>query len=149
MALRITVPDNPSESHRKAVGVPLQAYNISHGGDPGIRPVAVLLTDGNGEHVGGLWGKTVYDWLFVEWLAVPEAYRGKAFGTALMREAERIARATNCVGIWLDTFEFQARGFYEKLGFEVFGTLEDHPIGQCRFFLRKRLDGQRSVSRPA
>ena len=55
-----------------------------------------------------------------------------------MLEAERIARANGCVGIWLDTYEFQARGFYEKLGFEVFGSLKDHPVGHRRFFLRKR-----------
>ncbi|RYF20289.1 MAG: GNAT family N-acetyltransferase, partial [Oxalobacteraceae bacterium] len=28
--------------------------------------------------------------------------------------------------------------FYEKLGFEVFGTLDDHPVDQKKFFLRKR-----------
>ncbi len=55
-----------------------------------------------------------------------------------MERAEEIARANDCVGMWLDTFEFQAREFYEKLGFEVFGTLDDHPIGQKKFFLRKR-----------
>ena len=139
MALRITIPDSPSDSDRKAVGVPLKAYNDLHGGDPRMRSVAVLLTNEDGEHVGGLWGKSVYDWLFVEWLAVPDGYWGKALGTALMLEAEKIARGYDCVGIWLDTFEFQARGFYEKLGFEVFGTLEDHPVGQCRYFLRKRI----------
>jgi len=56
-----------------------------------------------------------------------------------MDETEKIARASDCIGIWLDTYEFQARGFYEKIGFEVFGTLEDHPAGSQRFFLRKRL----------
>jgi ribosomal protein S18 acetylase RimI-like enzyme len=65
--------------------------------------------------------------------------RGKGCGKALMAQAENIARANGCIGLWLDTYEFQARGFYEKLGFEVFGTLDDHPIGQKRFFLRKRL----------
>jgi len=139
MALRITIPDNPSEADREAVGVPLKAYNLEHGGDPRMSPVTILLTDEDGKHVGGLWGKTVYDWLFVEWLAVPEAYRGQDYGTALMGEAEKLARANGCVGIWLDTFEFQARGFYEKLGFDVFGTLEDHPVGQCRYFMRKRI----------
>lgn len=138
MSLRITIPKDPSETDRQAVGTPLRAYNLSHGGEPRIRPIAILLTNDDGEHVGGLWGKTIYDWLFVEWLAVPEEHRGKSLGRALIQEAENIARASNCVGIWLDTFEFQARGFYEKLGFEVFGTLEDHPVGQRRFFLRKR-----------
>lgn len=139
MTLRITISENPSEADRKAVVAPLRAYNISQAGDPRIRPVAILLTDEHGEQVGGLWGRCAYDWLFVELLAVPEAHRGQDHGTALMQEAERIARANDCVGLWLDTYEFQARGFYEKLGFELFGTLDDHPIGQKRFFLRKRL----------
>jgi len=112
--------------------------NIAQAGDPQLRPVAILLTDKNGIHVGGLWGKIAYDWLFVELLAVPEAHRGHAYGTALMQEAERQARAQSCLGLWLDTYAFQARGFYEKLGFTVFGTLEDHPKGSRRFFLQKR-----------
>jgi GNAT superfamily N-acetyltransferase len=139
MPLRLSIPDTPSEADREAVLAPLRAYNISRAGDPRIRPVAILLNDEDGKAVGGLWGRLAYDWLFIELLAVPEQYRGQDHGTALMNEAERIARASGCTGIWLDTYEFQARGFYEKLGFEVFGTLEDHPAGQRRFFLRKHL----------
>lgn len=139
MTLRIMIPENPSEADRDAVLAPLRAYNIGRAGESRIRPVAVLLTDEDGDQVGGLWGKCVYDWLFVELLAVPKEHRGGNYGTALMEQAEEIARANDCIGIWLDTFEFQARGFYEKLGFEVFGTLDDHPIGQKRFFFRKRL----------
>jgi len=138
MTLQITIPAAPSEADREAVLAPLRAYNIAQAGDPQLRPVAILLTDKNGIHVGGLWGKIAYDWLFVELLAVPEAHRGHAYGTALMQEAERQARAQSCLGLWLDTYEFQARGFYEKLGFTVFGTLEDHPKGSRRFFLQKR-----------
>lgn len=138
MTIRITIPDTPDDSHRDAVATPLRAYNFAQGGDPHYRQVAILLTDESGAHVGGLWGKTVYDWLFVELLAIPEHLRGQRLGTALIAEAERIARAENCIGIWLDTFEFQARGFYEKLGFELFGTLADHPVGRSRFFLQKR-----------
>ena len=137
--MRISTPETPSEAHHDAVLAPLRAYNISRAGDPRIRPVAVLLTDEYGDHVGGLWGRCGYDWLFVELLAVPEEHRGANYGRALMEQAEAIARANDCVGIWLDTYEFQARGFYEKLGFEIFGTLDDHPVGQRRFFLRKRL----------
>jgi GNAT superfamily N-acetyltransferase len=139
MPLRLSIPDTPSEADREAVLAPLRAYNISRAGDPRIRPVAILLNDEDGKAVGGLWGRLAYDWLFIELLAVPEQYRGQDHGTALMNEAERIARASGCTGIWLDTYEFQARGFYEKLGFEVFGALEDHPAGQRRFFLRKHL----------
>ncbi|MBB5710234.1 GNAT family N-acetyltransferase [Sphingomonas xinjiangensis] len=138
MTLRITQPERPDEADRDAVLAPLRAFNIAQTGDPKVTPLALLLTDEDGAAVGGLWGKTGYDWLFVEYLVVPEAYRRQALGNALMREAESVARARGCVGMWLDTFDFQARGFYEKLGFEVFGTLEDHPVGHRRFFLRKR-----------
>jgi GNAT superfamily N-acetyltransferase len=138
MTLIINVPDHPSDAERDAVLAPLRDYNISRAGDPRVRPVAVLLIDNDGNQVGGLWGKCAYDWLFVEFLAVPEEHRGRKYGKALMEHAESFARANDCIGVWLDTFEFQARGFYEKLGFEVFGTLDDHPIGQKHFFLRKR-----------
>ena len=44
-----------------------------------------------------------------------------------------------CVGARLDTFEFQAPGFYEKLGYTRFGRIDDHPRGYSRFFMQKRL----------
>jgi hypothetical protein len=56
-----------------------------------------------------------------------------------MRRAEAVAAARGCVGVWLDTFSFQARPFYERLGYSVFGTLEDNPRGGARFFMQKRL----------
>ena len=139
MTLQVVTRENPSEADRKAVLRPLRAYNTARAGDPRIRPAALLLADEAGNHVGGLWGECAYDWLFVELLAVPEEYRGKNYGKTLMERAEDIARANDCVGVWLNTSEFQARGFYEKLGFEVFGTLDDYPVGQKTFFLRKRL----------
>ena len=139
MPLRITIPDAPSDSDREAVIAPLRAYNISQAGDPDARPVAIMLADAAGNRVGGFWGRIAYKWLFVELLAVPEEWRGQDYGTALMQEAEQIAHAENCIGIWLDTFDFQARGFYEKLGYEVFGTIEDIPMGHRRFFMQKRL----------
>jgi GNAT superfamily N-acetyltransferase len=138
MGLTIIRSETSSEADREAILAPLRAYNISHAGDPRILPVALVLTDDAGEKVGGLWGRCSYDWLFVELLSVPEGHRGGNYGRALMAQAEAIARDHGCVGMWLDTFEFQARGFYEKLGFELFGTLEDHPVGRRRFFLRKR-----------
>ena len=139
MTFRLTIPDDPSPADREAVLAPLRAYNIAQAGDPRIRPVAILIAAEDGTREGGLWGRIGYDWLFVELLAVPEAARGQGLGRALMQRAEAIAREAGCAGIWLDTYEFQARGFYERLGFTLFGTLPDHPVGQRRFFLMKRL----------
>ena len=88
---------------------------------------------------GGLWGKTVYGWLFVEYLAVPPALRGKGIGRRLMAVAEGIALERGCVGSWLTTLSFQAQGFYEKIGYEAFGALHNSPGESSRIFLRKPL----------
>jgi hypothetical protein len=55
-----------------------------------------------------------------------------------MAAAETEGRRRGCSAVWLDTFEFQARPFYEKLGYRLFGTL-DFPAGFKRFFLQKAL----------
>ena len=59
--------------------------------------------------------------------------------TKLLTAAEDLARARGCVGASLDTFEYQARPFYEKLGYELFGTLDGYPPGYRQFYLRKNL----------
>lgn len=135
----IRIASTPSDADRSAIVEALVAYNDQAAGPSGYQPLAVLIQDDSGKTIGGLWGKTVYDWLFVELLVVPEQLRGQDIGTELLDRAEGIARARGCIGVWLDTYGFQARGFYEKRGYAVFGTIDDHPRGGCRFFLKKRL----------
>ena len=68
-------------------------------------------------------------------------FAGTAFGrvgTTLMREAERVAVERGCHSAFLDTFSFQAPGFYQKLGYEIFATL-DYPPRHKRHFLKRRL----------
>ena len=47
---------------------------------------------------------------------------------------------------WLDTYDFQARPFYERHGYEMFAELDDLPGGHRRWFMRKRLAA--SAGRP-
>lgn len=130
--------DEAREELRQAIGVPLRQYNEAQVGPSGYRALVISLTRG-GESLGGLWGYTSYGWLYVQLLAVEEAARGQGAGRELLRRAEAEALARGCHGAWLDTHEFQARGFYERLGYEVFGELADYPPGFARYFLRKTL----------
>ena len=98
---------------------------------------ALRLNDADGALVGGLSGRMAWDWLFVAALWVHRDRRGQGAGRALLAAAESHAAAAGCHSVWLDTF--QAREFYEKLGYTVFGALEDYPKGQTRCFMRKRL----------
>jgi GNAT superfamily N-acetyltransferase len=125
---------------RRAILEPLAQFNTAQAGPPGARPLCIVIAGEGGRPAGGLWGRTIYDWLAIELLVVPEALRGQGVGRALLERAEQEARARGCIGAWLDTFSFQARGFYEKLGYSLVGTIPDHPIGGARHFLMKRWD---------
>ncbi len=135
----ILVTDSPSTADRDAITQALVAFNDQMAGPSGFRPLAILIQDDVGNTVGGLWGKTAYDWLVVELFVVPEQFRGQNLGSDILSRAEQIARERGCIGVWLDTYEFQALGFYRKLGYELFGTVDDHPRGSRRFFVKKLL----------
>jgi len=136
----IVVPDAPDDSHRDVVWKALVEYNDSKVGVSGFQPLAILVNDPvTGEPAGGLWGKTAYNWCFVELFVIPEKFRGQDLGARVLAQAEDIARSRACIALWLDTYWFQAREFYEKQGYEVFGTLPDYPRGGPRYFLKKNL----------
>ncbi len=93
-----------------------------------MRPqlLAIPLNDDDGVVVGGFWGCTLFQWLHVQLLFIPEALRGKGVGSALMATAEAEARKRGCIGAHVTSFSFQATPFYEKLGYTRFGQLDDY-----------------------
>lgn len=134
--LHLTFDPDPSGETRRALGAAINAFHARTVPLDSER-FALLLRNDVGELLAGLSGAVFWAWLFVEGLWVSEGLRGRGIGRALMTAAEDCARAKDCHSAWLDTF--QARGFYEKLGYEQFGVLEDYPPGQARYFMRKRL----------
>lgn len=139
MTLRIERTDTPTDEERQAILAPLRAYNTAQTGGSAPELVAWLVRDEQGEIVGGLYGRVFFRWLYIELLVVPEQARGQGTGSTLMQMAEELAREKNCVGIWLDTFDFQAPAFYRKHGFTEIGQIDDYPPGHQRFFFQKRL----------
>ncbi|ABK11655.1 GNAT family N-acetyltransferase [Burkholderia orbicola] len=141
MTLTYAVTDAADAEVRKQIVAPLVRFNERQAGPADFRPLAVIVTDAAGAVVGGLWGGTAFGWLHVDLLVVPEAARGQGAGTRIMDLAEREAVARGCHSAWLDTFDFQARPFYEKRGYVRFGELPDYPVGHTRIFLTKKLAG--------
>ncbi|ACP25321.1 putative acetyltransferase [Sinorhizobium fredii NGR234] len=133
------IPDNPDPDDISAIVATLDAYNNANSGMVDQNGFAVVIRDPQTRvAIGGLYATDGYGWAFVRYLAIPEEYRGHGLGRRMMEEAEKIARARGYIGLWLDTFEFQARPFYEKLGFELFGELEGGAGAIPRYFLKKR-----------
>jgi GNAT superfamily N-acetyltransferase len=84
---------------------------------------------------GNTWGGTCELRQF--W--VEESRRHHGLGTKLFRAAEQEARRRGCTQIVLMTFSFQAPAFYERNGFEIVATLDEHPRGYRSVLMRKRL----------
>ena len=76
----------------------------------------------------------------LEILWVDEKYRRQGMGSALIHEAERVAREKGCYAMTLGTFDFQARPLYEKHGYKVVGKIKDWPRGHENYSMMKRLD---------
>jgi ribosomal protein S18 acetylase RimI-like enzyme len=77
--------------------------------------------------------------LYVRILWVAQALRGQGHGQRLLEAAERRAVERGCRHVFLDTFSFQAPGFYAKQGYEIYARAEDWPVGHAHLFLRKAL----------
>ncbi|UVF17428.1 GNAT family N-acetyltransferase [Microvirga terrae] len=105
-------------------------------------PFGILAHGRDGTIVGGLVGGTSYGWLVIKVLWVAEDLRSHGLGTRIMTLAEETVARQGCHGAWLDTSSRRAKSFYEKLGYELFATLDnqdgERPRGHARFFLRRR-----------
>ena len=116
----------------------LVAFNTTRVGSENYHPLTIFLRDANDRIVGGINAYTIWEWLFISHLWIDDALRGAGFGQQLVAAAEAEAVRRGCLHALLDTFSFQARGFYEKLGYEVFGVLDEFPKGHSRYYLQKR-----------
>ncbi len=136
----MTIEETPDPADAHFVFERLLEFNRSRTGfDDGHRRLTVFVRDEAGAIVGGLLGDTFWGWLYVAILWIDESLRGQGYGHTLLTAAEQEAVARGCHHALLDTMSFQARPFYEKHGYTVFGELHDIPVGHSRYYLQKQL----------
>lgn len=102
--------------------------------------ITKTIVDEENNIVAGCYAK-MYCWnvIYIDILWVDKEYRKHGFGTALLQEIEKFAQQEKCQLIHLDTFDFQAKDFYVKQGYEVFGILDNCPKGHYRYYMKKNL----------
>ena len=146
--LCLDVEDQPIDADVEVLPHRLEAFNESQWPHhQPWHPLGVFVRNREGNIVAGLAGETYAGWLFVRYLWVSDGLRGQGIGRELIETAESRALERGCHSAWLDTFSFQAPGFYRALGYEVFGEL-DWSAGHKRLFLRKRLAGASRARKP-
>ncbi len=121
------------------IGGGLREYNNKKGSDGHASLLCYALKGPDGAVLGGIIGETHWDWLFINLMWLPDGLRGQGFGHQLLTAAEDEGRRRGAAHAYLDTFSFQAPEFYQKHGYQVFGTLDEFPAGHKRYYLVKQL----------
>ena len=125
----------------------LRAFNQSHTSPlwqappQAPAPLHIYILDGHGAVLGGLIGRTnaIPEWLEVATIWVADHVRHQGLGRELMRRAEEEAKQRGCRYVRLATSNYQAPTFYRKLGYELYGTLENCPRGETVYLFSKEL----------
>ena len=103
--------------------------------------VCKKIVDKEGNIIAGCSGY-VFPWgcMYIDDMWVDEKYRRQGLGSVALQAVESEAESKGCHVLWVGTWDFQAKPYYEKHGYEVFATLKDCPVGHEDYQLVKRLD---------
>jgi GNAT superfamily N-acetyltransferase len=140
-AARVVAERSDAASVSRQLWKGLLRYNRKEGGPLRYTRTVLSVRDDKGRLQGGLILQSYWRESYVELLWLSERTRGAGYGSLLLNEAERRARRRGSRLIHLNTFSFQAPGFYEKQGYKHFGSMSGSPEGESRHFYVKRLTG--------
>ena len=108
------------------------------------RTLKVFIRNRADQVVGGVIANCFGGWMYISLLWVEKNLRNLGYGTQLMHLVEAEAIKFGCQNAHVDTYSFEAGPFYERLGYDLFATLEDYPPGYRKYFYKKRLVELRS-----
>ena len=134
----LTLSSSPEPEAAGIIGDGLDAFNDAVVGYGDRQPLHVIVRDSEGGKIlGGISGRTSLGLLFINVVFLPQELRGTGLGTRMMAMAEEEALRRGCRAGVLFTISFQAPGFYQRLGWRVFGEVPCDPPGTSRVFLTK------------
>ena len=138
--MSFTIEADNSESTAKAIQQGLESFNSKAVGfEIQAVPLNLAVRDTSGKLCGGIIARTYTDTLYFDIVWLDEALRGSGQGRAMMAKAEEEGRRRGARHAWLATLSWQARPFYEKLGYRVFGDMPVMGGQHTRYFMRKDL----------
>lgn len=135
----VVAVDHPEQSAWGIIGQGINEYNRQQAGDEQSQLICFAVQGPDQEILGGVIAAIYWDWLYIDLMWMKDDLRGLGYGSRLLILAEDEARKRGAKHAFLDTFSFQAPGFYHKHGYHVFGELQDFPQGCQRYFMTKQL----------
>ena len=134
-ALRIERVHGPA---RREIAKGLYAYNDAAIGKNDYRRLTITVRN-RGKVVGGLAAEMYWGGMYVNLLWMSDRYRAEGWGRSLLKAAEAEARKRGVRRVFLESFTFQAPGFYKKHGYREYSRLKQFPRGHDRVSLTKAL----------
>ena len=131
--------ENIDSQKSQIIGDLIRSYNLSKREVAESEPLNLYVEDDSGELMAGLVAETFGNWLEIEYLFVKDDLRGQGIGSQLLQRAESEAKKRNCRFAFVNTYQFQAPGFYQKQGYKEVFTLKDYPYTGQRHYYQKDL----------
>jgi GNAT superfamily N-acetyltransferase len=138
MNIKLDLDCNPALNDIDIIQKGINQFNNNQLGESPKEFCIYLRDDTNVIH-GGLFGVSFSDSIHIVLMWLDDKLRGKGYGSKLMKAAEDEAIKRNCAYSFVDTFSFQAEGFYRKCGYKPFGTIKHALFDNSRIFLKKSL----------
>lgn len=135
----ITKEGEPNAEDFAALAKGMLEYHAAKGHPRKSEKYSIFMKDENGKVFGGVIVTFLWNGMEIDSLWVDESLRGKGWGRKLMEEVEKEGIKRGCTISYTNTFPWQAPGFYEKLGYKLYGKLEDFPKGSHLNYYCKKL----------
>lgn len=103
------------------------------------KPFGIFIKNDANDVCAGVTGYNYYGCLHIDMLFVKEDLRNLGYGKKLMMEAEKIGRTRHCLFATVNTMDFEALVFYQKLGYEIEFTRAGYQNKSTMYMLRKAL----------
>ena len=143
--LKILIDHKAHTKRREKVLLALRAYNDGQSSwhqemrSKAGRSIDVYALDQNQQMIAGLVAETFWGWLAIDYLWVADTHRHNGLASLLLLEAETVAIQRKCQWAKVSTFSFQAPAFYQNLGYQIAGQLDNYPPGHTLYWLQKTL----------
>ena len=137
--LKVCVEDAPQKVDVDYLDQSMRRFNELFLGPLDPKVLAVFLRGQDNKILGGAYAFTCMEWLSINNLWIQEGMRGKGYGSRILVALETQAAARGCHSALVETYEFQALGFYQKRGYEIICELENDPEPYQRYYLKKKL----------
>jgi GNAT superfamily N-acetyltransferase len=135
----VTIAYDDSVETARAIRDGLTEFNRKAVNFPEPVPVNVAVRDDDGVLRGGVVARVALDTVYIDIVWLDDTLRGSGHGRTMMEQVEEKARSLGAKLAWLYTLSWQARPFYERLGYSVFGEMPFGDGAHHRYFMRKDL----------